>query len=85
MKGKDMILSDFLSRQRLDKSNSHEIIPISFDMRAILKDKYYSVGNESKYLIQTCISVKDKRIKLPEIHGVDKGVDRDLKPEWIVR
>ena len=29
-KGKDMILSDFLSRQEIDKSDPHEIIPISF-------------------------------------------------------
>ena len=28
MKGKDMILSDFLSRQMIDSSNPHEIIPI---------------------------------------------------------
>ena len=32
MKGKDMILSDFLSRQRMDNNNPHEIMPISFDM-----------------------------------------------------
>ena len=32
MKGKDMILSDFLSRQIEDDSNSHEIIPISFNI-----------------------------------------------------
>ena len=32
MKGKDMILSNFLSRQRTDNSNPHEIISISFDM-----------------------------------------------------
>ena len=32
MKGKDMILSDFLSRQTCDDSNPHEIIPISFNM-----------------------------------------------------
>ena len=37
-KGKDMILSDFLSRQITDKSNLHENIPISFDMQALLKD-----------------------------------------------
>ena len=30
---KDMILSDFLSRQKNDNSNPHEIIPISFSMR----------------------------------------------------
>ena len=32
MKGKDMILSDFLSRQKNDDSNFHEIITISFNM-----------------------------------------------------
>ena len=37
MKGKDMILSDFLSRQRVDKSNAHEIIPISCDMKVIFR------------------------------------------------
>ena len=39
-----MILSDFLSRQRVGRSNPHEI-PVSFDMKAILKEKYYRVGN----------------------------------------
>ena len=28
-----MILSDFLSRQKHDDSNLHEIIPISFNMK----------------------------------------------------
>ena len=53
MQGKDMILSDFLSRQRIDNSNPHEIIPISFDIKAILKETYYNVWINSKYLIQT--------------------------------
>ena len=54
MKGKDMILSDFLLRQETDKSNPHEIIPISFDMEAILNDRYYNVGEQKgKYLVQT--------------------------------
>ena len=52
MKGKDMILSDLLSRQMTDNSNPHEVIPISFDMQAILKDRYYNVGSDSRYLIQ---------------------------------
>ena len=30
MKGKDMVLSDFLSRQKNDENNPHEIVPISF-------------------------------------------------------
>ena len=61
------------------------MIPLSFDMKIILKDKYYNVEDKSRYLVQTCSQVKDKGIKLPEVHSVDKGVDPDLKPEWIVR
>ena len=38
IKGKDMILSDFLSRQQHDDSNPHEIIPISFNMHNILHE-----------------------------------------------
>ena len=49
-----MILSDFLSRQEIDKSNPHEIIPISFDMKTTLNDRYYKVEEEKgKYLVQT--------------------------------
>ena len=32
IKGKDMVLSDFLSRQNNDDTNPHEVIPISFNM-----------------------------------------------------
>ena len=45
MKGKDMILSDFLSRQKNDDSNPHEIIPLSFNMCKILDDNYYDIEN----------------------------------------
>ena len=40
MKGKDMVLSDFLSRQKHDDSNPHEIIPISFNMYNALYEMY---------------------------------------------
>ena len=85
MKGKDMILIDFLSRQRIDRSNPHEIISISFDMKAILNNQYYNVGKENRYLVQTCSQSKDTGIRLPEVHRAEKGIDPDLKPEWIVR
>ena len=32
IKGKDMILSDFLSRQKQDDSSPHEIIPVLLNM-----------------------------------------------------
>ena len=62
-----------------------KIIPISFDMKAILNDKYYNAGKENRYLVQTCSQSKDTGIKLPEVHGTEKGIDPNLKPEWIVR
>ena len=37
MKGKDMVLSDFLSQQNNDDSNPSEIIPISFNTYKILE------------------------------------------------
>ena len=39
IKGKDMILSDFLSRQDISDEDTREIIPISFNMRLVLQDK----------------------------------------------
>ena len=55
IKGKDMILSYFLSRQKQDDSNPHEIIPISFNMQNILQSRYYNITEreEGKYLVQT--------------------------------
>ena len=41
IKGKDMILSDFLSRQIEDDSNLHEIILISFNLQEILQENYH--------------------------------------------
>ena len=64
-----MILSDFLSRQKHNDSNPHEIIPIAFNMQSILHDKYYNIGNLEKYLVQTQSQAKLSGIKLPEGHG----------------
>ena len=43
IKGKDMILSDFLSRQIEDDSNPHKIIPISFNIWEILQENYHNI------------------------------------------
>ena len=54
MKGKDMILSDFLLQQKNVDSNPNEIIPISFDMYQVLEDNFYlEKFCADKYLIQT--------------------------------
>ena len=51
IKGKDMILSDFLSRQIEDDSNLHEIIPISFNIWEILQDSYHNMVTDT-YKVQ---------------------------------
>ena len=52
IKGKDMILSGFLSRQIEDDSNPHEIIMISFNIKEILKENYQNVVKDT-YMVQT--------------------------------
>ena len=55
-------------------------------MKAILNDKFYKVEEEeSKYLVQTCSQTKDSGIKVPDVHGTKKGIDPNLRPEWLVR
>ena len=81
IKGQDMVLSDFLTRQKHDSSNPHEIIPISFNMYQVLHKKYYDIGNTGNYLVQTSPQTKSSGIKLPENHGVRKNLDPNILPE----
>ena len=41
IKGKDMVLSDFLSRQKTDDSNPHKLIPISFTLSSQADNHFY--------------------------------------------
>ena len=43
IKSKDMVISDFLSRQNHDNSNPHKVILISFNMHYLLHEKYYNI------------------------------------------
>ena len=69
-----MILSNFISRQKHDDSNTYEIIPFSFNMQGIFQSRYYNLGegNVVKYLVQTRSQAKSSGIKLPEVHGVKR-------------
>ena len=82
IKGKDMILSDFLSRQDLGDEDTNEIIPISVNIKLVLQDKYYNVNeNEEKYKVQTRSQMKDSGVQLPEMHGSRKRLDPHKIPE----
>ena len=86
IKGKDMVLSDFLSRQKTDDSNPHELIPISFMLRCQTDNHFYRIDNETnqlrndRYLVQTRSQVKSSGIKLPEIYGANKSLDPHVQP-----
>ena len=83
MKGKDMILSDFLSQQKNDNSDPSEIIPISFNAYRILEEnrKIDIYKNEEKFLIQMCSQAKTIGTKPSEVHGVRKELNPNLRPE----
>ena len=77
-----MILSDYLSRQKHGNSNLHEIIPISYNMQNVLHTKYnVNEREQGKYLVQTRSQAKASGIILPEIHGIDKGKEPNVRPE----
>ena len=81
IKGKDMVLSNFLSRQKMDDSNPHELIPISFSLKGQVSNHFYHIDNEvivprhDRYLVQTRSQVRSSGIRLPEIYGENKGLD----------
>ena len=73
-----MVLSDFLSRQNNDNSIPHEIIPTSFKMHKVLQENYYNIDI---YLVQTRSQARSSGIKLPEVHGMRKNLDPNMKLE----
>ena len=69
IKWKDMVLSNFLSRQKMDDSNPHELIPISFMLKSQVENHFYRSDSETNqssndwYLVQTRSQVKSSGIK----------------------
>ena len=86
IKGKDMVLSDFLSRQKMDDRNPHKLIPISFTLSSQADSHFYRINNENdqprtdRYLVQTRSQAKSSGIKISEIHGANKGLDPHVRP-----
>ena len=78
-----MTLNDFLSRQKHGESDAHEIIPISFNMQEVLHARYYNIheNGQKRYLIQIRSQAKGSGTVLPNVHGVDKRVGPNVRPE----
>ena len=80
MKGKDMILSDFLSRQYGDDSDPHQIIRISFNIKEIQKENYQNIVKKT-YRVQTSSQTKDKAANAPAVKSTTrKPVTQNITP-----
>ena len=81
VKGRDMILSDYLSRHRQKDLDPSELIPISFcclkAYRSFNDDK---IGEEI-FCVRTRASAKASGETVGEVHGADKPLDPNYKPE----
>ena len=77
VKGRDMIMADYLSCHWIKDSDTSELIPISFcPMTA-----YYRCLEENAYCIGTRASAKVAGEVAPKVHEADKPLDPNLKPE----
>ena len=84
VKGKDMILCDYLSRIAIDEGNPSEVIPISFNALTQYRlaiDYLAEAFMINHFSVVTRSSTNAAGINLPPTHGVQKGIDPTLKPE----
>ena len=84
VKGKDMILCDFLSQIQVDDGDPLDLIPITYNVLTVLQDTYACLADN--YLIVT----RSQRAKAglpapPPVHGAKKGVNPNLKPKTQVQ
>ena len=81
VKGRDMILADYLSRNRSKDIDPSELIPIGFCCMDIYRGLLDTKVSFAVYNIGTRSSTKASGEKPPEVHGADKPLDPNLKPE----
>ena len=81
VKGRDMILADYLSRHINKDLDPSELIPISFCCLSVFKSLLETKHGLEVYNIGTRSSIKASGEKPPEVHGADKPLDPNLKPE----
>ena len=81
VKGRDMILADYLSRNRSKDIDPSELIPVSFCCINIYRGLLDTEAGSVVYNIGTRSSTKASGEKPPEVHGADKPLDLNFKPE----
>ena len=80
VKGKDMILCDFLSRIQVDDGDPMDLIPITYNIMDVLEEVYNRIVD--KYFVMTRAQrALSGQAPPPKVHGATKGVDPHVKPE----
>ena len=77
VKGRDMIMADYLSHHWTKDSDTSELIPISICARTT----YHQCLEENAYCIGTRASTKVAGEVAPKVHRADKPLNLNLKPE----
>ena len=86
VKGKDMILCDFLSRVAANGGDPMDLVPVAFNTFTILKERYSHMAGFKTMMVELKIMTRVQRAAAgiaapPPVHGANKGVDPSLKPE----
>ena len=81
VKGRDMILSDYLSRHRQRDLDPSELIPISFCCLQIYRRMIDSKIGEEIFGAMTREKAKASGEEVGAVHGADKPLDPNYKPE----
>ena len=86
VKGKDMILCDFLSRVAADGGDPMDLVPVALNTFTILKERYSHMAEFKSMMAELIVMTRVQRAAAgiaapPPVHGANKGVDPNLKPE----
>ena len=79
VKGKDMILCNFLSRVAADGGDPMDLVPVAFNGMSIMHERY---NHMAEYKIMTRMQrVAAGMSAPPPVHGANKAVNPKFKPE----
>ena len=81
VKGRDMILSEYLSRHRQKDLDPSELIPISFCCLKVYRGFIDDKISEDIFCIKTRLSAKASGEEVGEVHRANKPLDPNYKPE----
>ena len=81
VKGRDMVLSDYLSRHRQKDMDPSELISISFCCLKVYRSLIDDRIGENIFCIKTRSSAKASGEQVGEVHGANKSLDPNYKPE----